>query len=54
MNAEHIIQLTEAIREPDYTGVSGFYNSSVSCREEEGADFYGTFGGIFFLGIILS
>lgn len=52
------IRLAEAIRrrirELDYTGEGGFYSYSVECREANRADFYGTYGGIFFLGIILS
>ena len=44
----------EHIRELDYTGEGGFYSYSVECREEQRGDFYGTYGGIFYLGIILS
>ena len=47
-------QLREHVRELDYTGEGGFYSYYVECREEERDDFYGTFGGIFYLGIILS
>ena len=46
--------INERISEHDIAGKGGFYSSSVECREEERGDFYGTFGGIFFLGIILS
>lgn len=46
--------IREALRELDYTGAGGFYASSVECREAERGDFYGTYGGIFYLGIILS
>lgn len=42
------------MRELDISGKGGFYSSSVECREEERSDFYGTFGGLFYLGIILS
>ncbi len=31
-----------------------FYSSYAECREEQREDFYGTYGGIFFLGIMLS
>ena len=58
LSAEKEQELAEAIRqrvrELDYTGEGGFYSYSVECREEEREDFYGTYGGIFFLGIILS
>ena len=42
------------VREMDYTGEGGFYSYSVECREAERDDFYGTYGGIFYLGVILS
>lgn len=42
------------IRELELSGKGGFYSSSVECREEQRSDFYGTFGGLFYLGIILS
>ena len=52
------IRLSEVIREYvrdlDISGEGGFYSYSVECREAERDDFYGTFGGIFYLGIILS
>lgn len=35
-------------------GNNGFYSYSVDCRAAERADFYGSYGGIFFLGILLS
>ena len=58
MSAEAEIKLSEAInervRELDYTGEGGFYSYNVECREQERGDFYGTYGGIFYLGIIFS
>lgn len=42
------------IRDMDISGAGGFHASYTECREEEREDFYGTFGGIFFLGILLS
>lgn len=42
------------IRELDITGEGGFYSYGVECREAERNDFYGTYGGIFYLGMILS
>lgn len=42
------------VRDLDISGEGGFYSYSVECRESERDDFYGTFGGIFYLGIILS
>lgn len=44
----------ERIRELDISGEGGFYTYDVQCKEENRADFYGTFGGLFFLGIFLS
>ena len=46
--------IRERVRESDYTGDGGFYSYNVECKAEERADFYGLFGGIFFLGIFLS
>lgn len=58
LSAEKEQELADAIRqrirELDYTGEGGFYSYSVECREAEREDFFGTYGGIFFLGIILS
>lgn len=58
LTAEEEIRLAEEIRahvrELDYTGKGGFYSYSVECREAERWDFYGTYGGIFYLGVILS
>ena len=42
------------IRDMDISGAGGFHARYTECREEEREDFYGTFGGIFFLGILLS
>ena len=44
----------ERIRDMEISGEGGFYCSYTESREANRADFYGTFGGIFFLGIILS
>lgn len=56
--AQEEIALCDAIRlrvrDMDISGEGGFYASATECREEERQDFYGTYGGIFFLGIILS
>ena len=41
------------VRNLDY-GDDGFYSYSVECKAIEREDFYGTYGGIFFLGIFLS
>ncbi|MGN0342714.1 MAG: FtsX-like permease family protein [Roseburia sp.] len=46
--------IRECVREMDYSGEGGFYSYCVECREAERSDFYGTYGGIFYLGIILS
>ncbi|MGN1087144.1 MAG: FtsX-like permease family protein [Porcipelethomonas sp.] len=58
LKSEDEISLAESvreyIRELDITGDGGFYSSDVECREEQRGDFYGVYGGIFFLGIILS
>ena len=58
MKADEEIKLADSIRERirelDISGKGGFYSSSVECREAKRDDFYGTYGGIFYLGIILS
>lgn len=58
ISAEEQINLSNALsdrlRELDISGEGGFYSSSVECKEQERADYYGLFGGIFFLGIFLS
>ena len=58
LEAEEQIRLAEEIHtclsETDAAGEGGVYSYNVECREAERADFYGTFGGIFYLGIILS
>ncbi len=46
--------IRERLRAMQLTGEGGFYSCSVECREAERSDFYGTYGGIFYLGIILS
>ena len=46
--------LEEAIRDMQISGDGDFYSYSVDCKEKERADYYGLFGGIFFLGIFLS
>ncbi|MGN0755230.1 MAG: ABC transporter permease [Aristaeellaceae bacterium] len=57
-SAEEKIALCEAIRtrlsDLNSSGDVRFYSSSAECREEQREDFYGTYGGIFFLGILLS
>lgn len=42
------------LRELQYSESGMFYSSDTECREEERGDFYGSFGGIFFLGLLLS
>ena len=42
------------IRDMDISGEGGFYATYTECRDEEREDFYGIYGGIFFLGILLS
>lgn len=46
--------LRETLGELEVTGQGGFYTADVECREAQRGDFYGTYGGIFFLGILLS
>lgn len=46
--------IREAVRTLDYSGEGGFCSYSIESREEERADFYGSYAGIFYLGIILS
>lgn len=46
--------IRERIRDMDSAGEGGFYSYDVECREAERADFYGMFGGLFFLGMFLS
>ena len=57
-SAEEKIALCEAIRtrlsDLNSSGEVRFYSSYAECREEQREDFYGTYGGIFFLGILLS
>ncbi|MBO5070088.1 MAG: ABC transporter permease [Roseburia sp.] len=43
-----------AARDMQISGEGDFYSYNVECREKERADYYGLFGGIFFLGIFLS
>ena len=52
--AEDQVALCDAIRMELHERQGGFYPKFVECREEERSDFYGTYGGIFFLGILLS
>lgn len=58
LSAERDIELadkiSERLRDMDNAGTGGYYSRIVECREAERADFYGTYGGIFYLGIILS
>lgn len=46
--------IEEAVRDMQISGDDDFYSYSVECKEKERADYYGLFGGIFFLGIFLS
>ena len=46
--------IEEAERDMQISGDGDFYSYSVECKEKERADYYGLFGGIFFLGIFLS
>ena len=46
--------IEEAVRDMQISGDGDFYSYSVDCKEKERADYYGLFGGIFFLGIFLS
>lgn len=58
LEAEEKIKLAEetraCVQKLDETGEGGFFTYSVECREAERGDFYGTYGGIFYLGMILS
>ena len=42
------------LRELENDSEAGLHVQYAECREEERQDFYGTYGGIFFLGILLS
>lgn len=57
-SAEERIQLADLIRQRirqmDIDGTGGFYSYSVESRDAERSDFYATYGGLFYLGIILS
>lgn len=46
--------IEEAVRDMQISVDDDFYSYSVECKEKERADYYGLFGGIFFLGIFLS
>lgn len=46
--------IEEAVRDMQISGDDDCYSYSVECKEKERADYYGLFGGIFFLGIFLS
>ena len=46
--------IEEVERDMQISGDGDFYSYSVECKEKERADYYGLFGGIFFLGIFLS
>lgn len=56
--AEEEVALCDALRlhlkELENAPKTGFHVQYTECREAERQDFYGTFGGIFFLGILLS
>ena len=47
-------ELLAQMRELSEKGDIGFYSYDVSCRAAERGEFYGMFGGLFFLGIFLS
>ncbi len=44
----------ESLQELANAEKGGFYSYSSVCTEEERNDFYGTYGGLFFIGILLS
>lgn len=46
--------IEEAERDMQISGDGDFYSYSVECKEKQRADYYGLYGGIFFLGIFLS
>lgn len=46
--------LYERLRELDMSGESGFYCYYTESQEAERSDSYGIFGGVFFLGLLLS
>ena len=46
--------IEEALRDMQISVEDDFYTYSVECKEKERADYYGLYGGIFFLGIFLS
>ena len=56
--AEEEVALCDALRlhlkELENAPKTGFHVQYTECREAERQDFYGTYGGIFFLGILLS
>ena len=58
LSAQEQIDLCDAIRthlhDRKMPEEGGFYPKFVECREEERGDFFATYGGIFFLGILLS
>ena len=57
-SSEERIQLADLIRQRirqmDMDGAGGFYSYSVESRDAQRSDFYATYGGLFYLGIILS
>lgn len=57
-SSEERIQLADLIRQRirqmDMDGTGGFYSYSVESRDAQRSDFYATYGGLFYLGIILS
>ncbi len=58
LTAEEEMKLQDSLqnffRDLDLSDHSGYYASGVECREAERQEFYGMYGGIFFLGILLS
>ena len=47
-------EIHKQIIELDSSDNSQYYSYSIECKAQERDEFYGTFGGIFFLGIFLS
>ena len=46
--------IKEALRDMQISAENDFFTYNVDCKEEERADYYGLYGGIFFLGMFLS
>lgn len=58
LSADEQIRLSRDVEklagELNMSGQGGFYAYSVECREAERGEFYGLYGGLFYLGAILS